>query len=74
MLVLPALRVVDFNVAHSLARTVAILDVNRKRHHAIGREYSGTIALRTLNIVLAQVDHALLAQQASHILNRRHIC
>ena len=74
MLMLPAFRVVNLHITHLLARTVGILNIYGELHHTVCRQYRGSVSLRTLDIVLAQVNHALLTQKACDILHRGHIC
>ena len=74
MLVLPAFGVVETHVAHRLAGTVGIADVDGEFHHPVGGQYPGPVALGTLHEVLAEVHDAAAAQEMREILHRRKVC
>ena len=74
MLMLPAFGVVDAHVAHRLAGTVGIADVDGEFHHPVGGQNPGPVALRTLHEVLAEVHDAAAAQKMREILHRGEVC
>ena len=74
MLVLPAFGVVEAHVAHRLAGTVGMADVDGEFHHPVGGENPGPVALGTLHEMLAEVHDAAAAHQVREILHRREVC
>ena len=71
---LPAFGVVDAHVAHRLAGTVGIADVDGEFHHPVGGQNPGPVALRTLHEVLAEVHDAAAAHEVREILHRGEVC